>query len=131
MQTQTIESQPKVRVLLAEDYEPHIFVFSNYLEEKGYEVIVAHDGAEAIEMAEKWFPHIILMDIKMPVMNGFEAIQMIRNSETLNALPIIAVTASAMPGDREGCLEVGANAYLSKPVSLKKLHAMIEEYRIR
>jgi CheY-like chemotaxis protein len=76
---------------------------------------------EAIAMAEQISPDIILMDIQMPKMDGLEAIRRLRAATKSVSVPIIAVTALAMPGDRERCLEAGANEYISKPVSLKGL----------
>jgi PAS domain S-box-containing protein len=108
-------------VLLAEDNMLNILTVAEYLESYGYKVVKAHDGLEAIEKAEVNDPSIILMDIQMPVMDGLEAIRRLRLISRFVATPVIAVTALAMPGDRERCLEAGANEYLSKPVHLKRL----------
>jgi len=94
---------------------------SDFLENLGYQVVVAHDGLEAIEKAEEAHPNIILMDIQMPAMDGLEAIRRLRRDPDFAATPIISLTALAMSGDRERCLQAGANEYLSKPVSLKQL----------
>jgi CheY-like chemotaxis protein len=94
---------------------------------RGYEVVVAHDGVEAIAMTEAFSPEIILMDIQMPKMDGLEAIRRLRADSRFGPTPIIALTALAMPGDRERCIEAGANEYLSKPVSLKGLLKTIEK----
>jgi CheY-like chemotaxis protein len=117
----------KSLILLAEDNEDNIRSISDYLLLKQYRVIIARHGAEAIERAKEEHPDIILMDIQMPVMDGLEAIQHLRVDTVLKNVPIIALTALAMPGDRERCLATGANEYLSKPVPLKKLVQMIEE----
>ena len=93
----------------------------DYLNDHGYEIVSAHDGLEAIEKAEEIKPDIILMDIQMPTMNGLDAIHRLRQNPLFRSTPIIALTALAMPGDRERCLQAGANEYLSKPVSLKRL----------
>ena len=113
-------------ILLAEDNELNITTLADYLLVKGYQVIVARNGAEAIARAIKLPPDLILMDIQMPGMDGLEATRRIRADSELANSPIIALTALAMPGDRERCLEAGANDYLSKPVSLKGLVAAIE-----
>lgn len=113
------------RLLLAEDNEANIMTFTRYLRAKGYDVTVARNGYEAIEQAKQMDPHLIIMDIQMPRFNGLDAMRRLRNEEGVH-VPIIAVTALAMPGDRERCLEAGANAYMSKPVSLKKLVAEIQ-----
>jgi CheY-like chemotaxis protein len=115
-------------VLLAEDNEANSITLSDFLEANGYRVIVARNGLEALEQARKALPVAILMDVQMPVMDGLEAIERIRNDELpgLAAVPIIAVTALAMPGDQEKCLKAGADAYLSKPFSLRQLLEMIK-----
>ena len=112
-------------ILLAEDREANILTLLDYLTIKGYRVIVARNGLEAVEMTRSHRPNIILMDIQMPEMNGLEAIGMIRADA--NPVPIIALTALAMPGDRERCLAVGANDYISKPISLRQLVSAIEK----
>jgi len=89
-------------------------------------VIVARDGHEAIRRASEEKPEVILMDIQMPGLDGLEAIRRIRTEAGLVKTPIIALTALTMPGDRERCLEAGANDYLSKPVGLRNLLSAIE-----
>ncbi|HKI53128.1 MAG TPA: ATP-binding protein [Anaerolineales bacterium] len=114
-------------VLLAEDNMANILTIGEYVESRGYEVVVAHDGKEALEKAEEVSPGIILMDIQMPVIDGLEAIRRLRAMPRFKSTPIIALTALAMPGDRERCLEAGANEYMSKPVSLKSLVKTIND----
>ncbi|NJN65963.1 MAG: PAS domain S-box protein [Chloroflexaceae bacterium] len=118
------------RVLLAEDNESTLTLLTEYLSARGYQVVVARNGAEAVEQTLRERPDLILMDIQMPGMDGLEAIRSIRASEHdgLATLPIIALTALAMPGDRERCLEAGAHDYLSKPVNLKTLIRTIEAH---
>jgi predicted ATPase/signal transduction histidine kinase/CheY-like chemotaxis protein/tRNA A-37 threonylcarbamoyl transferase component Bud32 len=113
-------------ILLAEDNEANINMFSSYLETKGYRLTVAKNGREAIELARSQHPNLILMDVQMPEMDGIEAMQHIRQDSTLVDVPIIALTALAMPADRDRCLEAGANEYLSKPVKLKQLAESIQ-----
>ena len=115
-------------ILLAEDNMPSVLTISDYLESYGYEIKVAYNGLEAIEKAEEINPNVILMDIQMPVMDGLEAIRRLRTMPKFASVPIIALTALAMPGDRERCLEAGANEYISKPVSLKKLMQLLETF---
>jgi CheY-like chemotaxis protein len=116
------------RILLAEDNEAMLRTISNYLQAKKYAVIVARNGNEAIARTLEEKPDLILMDIQMPVCDGLEAIKRIRANEALNSIPIIALTALAMPGDRERCLQAGANDYLAKPVRLKRLVTTIEQH---
>lgn len=115
-------------ILLAEDTESSIHTVFDYLRAKGYQVIVARNGNEAVDLARAESPDLILMDIQMPGMDGLEATRRIRADAepAVASVPIIALTALAMPGDRERCLEAGANEYLSKPVSLRQLVDAIE-----
>jgi signal transduction histidine kinase len=115
-------------ILLAEDNEANISTFTSYLEAKGYRILLAHNGQEAIDLAESKYPDLILMDIQMQGMDGLAAMQYIRQDLKLIDVPIIALTALAMKGDRERCLEAGANDYISKPVKLKQLAATIHQF---
>jgi CheY-like chemotaxis protein len=105
-------------------------MFSYYLESKGYKVAVARNGMQAVSMVEELRPDLILMDIQMPSMDGLTAIKTIRSTEYAAAIPIIALTALAMLGDRERCIEAGANEYVSKPVSLKRLVQLIDSFLV-
>ena len=115
-------------VLLAEDNEANIATISSYLIAKDYRVVFAKNGQEAIALAKSQQPDIILMDIQMPIMDGLEATQQIRRIPNLVNIPIIALTALAMAGDRDRCLKAGANEYLTKPVKLKALSQMIQTF---
>jgi len=115
-------------ILLAEDNEANIHTFSSYLTAINYRVIVAHNGIEAIAQAKANLPDIILMDIQMPIMDGLEATKQIRLDPNLVNIPIIAITALAMEGDREKCLDAGANEYLSKPIKLRQLTTIIQQF---
>lgn len=118
----TMQISPEsITLLLAEDNETNISTFSDYLQAQGFRLLVARDGQQAIELTQSHMPDLILMDIQMPVVDGLEAIRAIRNMESTGHIPIIALTALAMSGDRERCLEAGANDYLSKPVGLSTL----------
>jgi PAS domain S-box-containing protein len=116
-----------ITILLAEDNVTNILTIGEYLESCGYQVIVAHDGAEAMEKAQEADPDLILMDIQMPVMDGLEATSRLRTKARFARTPIIALTALAMPGDRERCILAGANEYMSKPVSLGSLVQTIQQ----
>ena len=115
-------------VLLAEDNLATLLTIGEYLKSHGYRFVEAHDGLEAIERAEASDPSIILMDIQMPVLDGLEAIRRLRTNPRFAATPIISLTALAMPGDRERCLEAGANEYMTKPVRLKVLTQKIQKF---
>ena len=115
-------------ILIVEDNELNINTISSYLTAKGYRPIVAGDGESAIELTQKFRPDLILMDIQMPGMDGFEAIGCIRQQPELAKIPIVALTALAMEGDRAKCLAAGANEYLTKPVKLKQLNTTIQHF---
>jgi CheY-like chemotaxis protein len=118
-------------ILLAEDNEANIHTFSSYLTALNYRIIIARDGEEAVAMAKANSPDIIIMDTQMPTMDGLEATKQIRLDPDLTNIPIIALTALAMEGDRERCLDAGANEYLSKPIKLKQLANAIQQFLIR
>jgi PAS domain S-box-containing protein len=120
-------TMPK-KLLLVDDNQSNIQLVHDYLLRKGYEIIVAEDGIQAIEITQKERPSLILMDIQMPKMDGIEATKRIKAIPELQAIPIFALTALAMPGDEQRCLDAGMSAYFSKPVSLKNLHQKIEGY---
>ncbi len=114
-------------ILLVEDNQANIDTMSGYLESRGYRLILANNGQQAIELTATQHPNLIVMDIQMPVMDGLEAIRRIRGDRQFTHVPIIALTALAMPGDRETCLAAGANEYLTKPVKLKQLAVAIQQ----
>jgi CheY-like chemotaxis protein len=115
------------RILLTEDNEVNIMAMEDYLRAKGYAVTIARNGQEALDRAGEQLPHLILMDIQMPEMDGLEATRRLRARPECAATPIIALTALAMPGDRERCLDAGANEYMTKPVSLRLLEELIQQ----
>jgi signal transduction histidine kinase/DNA-binding response OmpR family regulator len=115
-------------LVLAEDNEENIEMFSEYLTGYGYKIIVAKDGDEAVRLVKACHPELVLMDIQMPKMDGLTAIEKIRADSAFSALPIIALTALAMPGDREKCLATGANQYIAKPLRLKHLVHVIQQF---
>lgn len=117
----------KKRVLLAEDHPETIEVMQQELEVLGYEVVVAQDGIEAVEKAVKEPPDVIVMDMIMPKMDGFQATSSIRQNPKTKNIPILAATALARPGDREKCLESGCDGYLAKPFTHKQLGAAIHK----
>jgi PAS domain S-box-containing protein len=114
-------------LLLVENNEANIETLSSYLRAKGYDIVVAKDGLEAINCATLYSPDLILMDIQLPKMNGMEAIQKIRLDPNLAHIPIVALTALTTPSDQERYLALGANDYLSKPVKLKQLVIAIQK----
>ncbi len=119
------EGKRSGKILIVEDTDSIIMLLSEYLKFKGYQILVAHDGVEGVTLAIKEKPDLILMDVMMPVMDGVEATKKIRTEKDLQHIPIIALTALAMPGDKERCLRAGMNDYLSKPVQMKELDSLI------
>ncbi|MFQ5916552.1 MAG: response regulator [Candidatus Binatia bacterium] len=117
----------KTRILLVEDNPATMEVMQQELEILGYDVAVARDGAEAVEMANSELPDLIIMDILMPKMDGSEATEQIRKNPKTKAIPILAATAKALPEDRERCLASGCNDYIAKPFSYKELQDAIEK----
>jgi PAS domain S-box-containing protein len=114
-------------VLLVEDNPTNIEVIGDYLQFNGYTLVIATNGVDALIKSEESNPDLILMDIQMPVMNGLEATRRLRADPRFVSTPIISLTALAMDGDRDSCLEAGANDYISKPVILKELLEKIEQ----
>jgi CheY-like chemotaxis protein len=110
------------KVLVVDDDVRNIFALSSVLERRGMTVLTAGTGKAAIETLE-FVPDvsIVLMDIMMPEMDGYETMQVIRRNDSFRRMPIIALTAKAMKGDREKCLEAGASEYLAKPVNTEQL----------
>lgn len=115
-------------ILLVEDTVEVTMLISDYLESHGYAVITAKDGYEAIARVKEKQPDLILMDVMMPELDGVETTRRLRSDLDMAEVPIIALTALAMTGDRERCLEAGMNDYLSKPVRLKELLVTIEKH---
>jgi signal transduction histidine kinase/CheY-like chemotaxis protein len=113
-------------ILLAEDNKDNITSMCDFLQEKGYRIVVARDGAAAVDVTRREHPDLILMDIQMPKVDGLEATRELRKDPDFAEVPIVALTALAMLGDRERCLAAGTNEYMSKPVNLKKLHKTIQ-----
>jgi PAS domain S-box-containing protein len=118
-------------ILLAEDNEANVCTVSSYLKAKGYKVVVANDGQTAISQAQAKRPAVILMDVQMPKIDGLEAIRQLRQDPAFVDIPIIALTALAMTGDRDRCLAAGATDYLTKPVKLKQLTGLIQQLLAR
>ena len=109
------------KILLVEDNEMNRDMLARRLERKGYEVVIAIDGQEAVRMAQSLTPDLILMDIRLPVMDGWEAMRRIKIIPETQSIPIIALTAHAMAGDMEKCLDAGCDDYDTKPIDLPRL----------
>ena len=114
------------KILIAEDNEENWDMLSRRLERRGYEVIIARDGEQAIAMARSDRPDVILMDMNLPLVDGWEATRKIKADPETHLVSIIAVTAHGMAGDREKCLEAGCDDHHAKPVELTSLLSQIE-----
>jgi two-component system, cell cycle response regulator DivK len=114
------------KILVVEDNEMNRDMLSRRLVRKKYEVLVAVDGGESVEMARSEAPDLILMDMSLPVIDGWEATRQLKASPETQAIPIIALTAHAMSGDREKAMEAGCDDYDTKPVELPRLLGKIE-----
>lgn len=109
------------KILIVEDNEPNRDMLSRRLERRGFEVVVAVDGAEGVAKSKSEHPDIVLMDMSLPVMNGWEATRAIKADPATQTMPVIALTAHSMPGDREKAMEAGCDDYDVKPVDLPRL----------
>ncbi len=114
------------RILLVEDNEMNRDMLSRRLAKRGHEVLIAVDGKQGVHMATSERPEIILLDMSLPVMDGWEAAKRLKTDAATSGIPIIALTAHAMAGDRERCLEAGADDYDTKPVDFKRLLGKID-----
>ena len=114
------------KILLVEDNEMNRDMLSRRLARKGYEVSIAVDGKQGVEMATASVPDLILMDMSLPVLDGWEATRQLKDSDATRRIPVIALTAHAMSGDRERALAAGCDDYDTKPIELTRLLEKIE-----
>jgi CheY-like chemotaxis protein/two-component sensor histidine kinase len=120
--------QPRQTILLVEDTQEVVMMIKDYLEIAGYKVATAQDGLDGLTQAKFTHPDLILMDVQMPRMDGLEATKTLRLDPEFKYTPIIALTALAMPNDRERCIAAGMDEYISKPVNLRGLVKLIQNY---
>jgi CheY-like chemotaxis protein len=116
------------KILLVEDNEENRDMLSRRLTRRGYKVVIAMDGEQGVTMAESEVPDLILMDMDLPVLNGWEATRQLKAASATQAIPIIALTAHAMVGDRKKALEAGCDDYDTKPVEFLRLLEKIEAF---
>ena len=114
------------KILLVEDNEMNRDMLSRRLERRGYEVVIAVDGQQGVDLAQSTHPDLILMDMSLPVIDGWEATRRLKALAAMKATPIIALTAHAMSGDREKALEAGCDDYDTKPIELPRLLGKID-----
>lgn len=114
------------KILYVEDNEDNVFMLANRLGRRGFEVIVARDGREGIALARNAGPALIILDLSLPIVDGWEAARQLKASEATKAIPIVALSAHAMPGDREKAIAAGCDDYDTKPIDLPRLLRKIE-----
>ena len=119
------------KVLYVEDNEDNIYMLKNRLSRKGYTVLIATDGAQGVAMAAAEQPELILMDLSLPVLDGWEATRQIKAAEMTRHIPVIALSAHAMTGDREKALAAGCDDFDSKPIELDRLIGKMESARVK
>ena len=120
-----------VKILLVEDNEMNRDMLSRRLLRKGFEVVMAVDGGQAVSMAESEHPDLILMDMSLPVIDGWEATRRVKAAKATAHIPIIALTAHAMSGDREKALSAGCDDYDTKPIEMPRLLEKIDALLVR
>jgi CheY-like chemotaxis protein/two-component sensor histidine kinase len=130
-ESMTIDFPEGSTILVAEDNPTIQSLLREYLEKHGLRVLLANDGETALTLAREHAPDLILMDIQLPVMDGLETVHRMRQDPALNKVIAIALTALAMPGDRERCLEAGMDDYISKPVGMRELLQLIASHLSR
>jgi len=109
---------PPTRVLLVEDNEDNLQLVRFLLERDGYEVLCAHNGREGLALARQKLPNLILMDLSLPEIDGWEAAQLLKADQKTASIPLLALTAHTLPGDRQRALSMGFDGYLSKPIDV-------------
>jgi two-component system, cell cycle response regulator DivK len=115
-------------ILLIEDNEQNRYLATFLLEQHGHKVVPAFDGRCGIELARALVPHLVVLDIQLPIMDGYEVARALRAIETLRDTPIIAVTSHAMVGDREKALAAGCNGYIEKPINPETFEAEVASF---
>jgi two-component system, cell cycle response regulator DivK len=125
---QGYEPPVRGRILIVEDNELNLKLLNDILEYQGYETIVARNGADAASLAHQLHPDVILLDIQLPDVAGTEVAHQLKTDEQTKSIPIVAITAFAMPGDRDRCLASGCADYISKPYNIQTVLGRIERY---
>jgi len=121
----------KGKILVIEDNEQNLYLMRYILEDCDYEVFSAWDGQEGIEQAASLIPDLILLDIQLPIMDGYTVARRLRENPDLADTPIVAVTSYAMPGDREKAMEAGCSGYIEKPIDPDTFEVQVGKYLSR
>lgn len=128
MQAGASQHPPPKQVLIIEDNELNLKLLNDILEVHGYATIVTRNGAAALDLARQHHPDLILLDIQLPDIAGTEVARRLKADEQTRPIPLVAVTAFAMPGDRAMILESGCDDYVAKPINVRDFLAMVERY---
>ncbi len=115
-------------ILVIEDNEMNLDMLSRRLSKRGHTVLIATDGAQGVDMTHQHKPDLILMDMSLPIMDGWQATRIIKADSAIKHIPIIALTAHAIAGDREKCLAAGCDEYETKPIKFPELLAKIDQF---
>jgi CheY-like chemotaxis protein len=115
-------------ILVVEDNDKNRELVKDILDLQGYRVLEAHDGAEAVAMAQEHMPDLVIMDIQMPIMDGITAAKIIKNNPVTSSITMIALTSFAMKGDRERFMEAGFDDYIAKPIDTRKLPGIVKNF---
>ena len=118
----------KRKILIIEDNEQNMYLMTFLLESYGYEIVQAYNGKDGIRLAKELKPKVILLDIQLPEINGYQVAEEIRKDSSLTGVPIIAVTSFAMAGDKERALAAGATGYIEKPVNPDTFVSQLQDY---
>lgn len=118
----------KKSVLIIEDNEQNMYLFTYLLEKNGYETFQAENGLTGIELAKQHLPDLILLDIQLPDMNGYQIAQELKSTQATREIPVIAVTSYAMVGDKERTIEAGCTGYIEKPINPDTFMSEIERF---
>ena len=119
------------KILLVEDNEMNRDMLSRRLERKGYQILIAIDGEQGVSIAQAEMPDLILMDMSLPILDGWEATRKIKAIPTTQKIPVIALTAHAMSGDREKCIAAGCDDYDTKPIEFSRLLTKIQALLVK
>ena len=118
----------KQKILVIEDNEQNMYLVKFILEKYGYQIIQARSGDEGIQQAQQHKPDLVLLDIQLPVMDGYAVARELRKMQVMAEIPIVAVTSYAMPGDRENALKAGCSGYIEKPINPETFITEVEHY---
>ena len=128
MAEESAEISTGKKILIVEDNTMNLELISDILKKRAYQIISTDNGDKAIKLAKEVHPDLILMDIQLPIMDGYEATRRIKSDPELKHIPIIVITSYAMSGDREKAIKAGCDGYVLKPIDTRELPKLVEKY---